>query len=91
MTLDAIISGVVGFAGALLGAGVAWGVLVQRVRGIEKDQESLASEIHETEKRSKDREAKIERDVESTRGIAREAHARIDRHLDVHATGDHAG
>lgn len=91
MTIDTIISGLVGFGGALLGAGVAWGVIVQRVRSLEKGQDSLAIDIHETEIRCKERDAKLERDVELTRSLARDAHSRVDRHLDAHATIERAG
>lgn len=79
MTLDAIVSGLVGFGGSILGAGVAWGVLVQRVRALEAGQSHLWDGLDATESRCKERDGRIERDLAHTR-------TRLDAHLDQIAT-----
>lgn len=63
MTLDSIISALAGFGGAILGAGVAWGMLVQRVRALEACDGHLWDGLADAEARCKEREARIERDV----------------------------
>lgn len=76
MTLDAIVSGLVGVMGSLLGAAVAWGVLVQRVRALESGQSHLWDGLDATERRCKERDAALERAHDRTR-------ERLDGHLDA--------
>lgn len=79
MTLDAVISALAGFGGSILGAGVAWGMLVQRVRSLETGATHLWDGLESTEARCKERDGRIERDLAHTR-------SRLDAHLDTIAS-----
>ena len=63
MTPDTVISALAGCGGAILGAGGAWGMLVQRVRALEAADGYLWDGLADAEARCKEREARIERDV----------------------------
>jgi len=86
MTIDAIISAFTGLLATAVGAGIVWGVTRAKVdmlfanfdefkRINREDHGNLWDGLTETERRCKERDGRIERDLSHTR-------SRLDAHLD---------
>lgn len=85
--IEALIAGSAGIAGALFGAGVAWGMLRQAVKNLTEWVKDTREGVGRVEKRCQERDEDLSEQVAVVRQDLRDARRTIDHHIASHRNG----